>query len=301
MDIRAAAQATALGVSQRAFERQVFAGLDDGGMNACVACCDRWVDGRSTGLTMIALDGTLTSRTFDALQSDAARFANLLTARGVCPGDVVASLLPRGPEKLTVILGTWRAGAVYQPIFTGLGVAAIEARINHTGRPPAKLIVTDAANRPKPGAAGLCPPVLVVTDGESVGAGDGDFRRELGRQSAFFAPVSRGGDDPFVLLVGGHGGAMRPVLPPLRSLLSVQTSIRVGVHPREPDIGWDVADPASFSDLYFTVLCPLLQGDAATSHESDRMTIPAVTPGVKAELTRRAGSREFGQQRLRAA
>src|SRR5579862_6213866 len=100
-----------IGVSHLALERMVLATPDGAGMNACVACCDRWADGNRIGLEWTRRDGSQTVRTYDALRDDAARFANLLTARGVQPGDVVAGMLPRGAEMLTVILGTWRAGA----------------------------------------------------------------------------------------------------------------------------------------------------------------------------------------------
>ena len=53
-------------------------------------------------------------------------------------------MLPRTPELLTVILGTWRAGAVYQPLFTAFGPKAIEHRVKMSG---AKLVVTDADDR----------------------------------------------------------------------------------------------------------------------------------------------------------
>ena len=71
--------------------------------------------------------------TFRDLQSVSASFANLLRARGIGRGDVVAALLPRIPELLVVVLGTWRAGAVYQPLFTAFGPAAIESRVTAAG------------------------------------------------------------------------------------------------------------------------------------------------------------------------
>ena len=114
-------------VSRAALARMVLKQSDDAGMNACVACCDRWADGGQVGLDQVGLewysrDGSMSVRTFDAMRDDAARFANLLTARGVRPGDVVTGILPRGAEMLTVILGTWRAGRLrrWEPRSDGL-------------------------------------------------------------------------------------------------------------------------------------------------------------------------------------
>jgi len=291
------------GVSLTAYERQVFPGVANG-MNACVACCDRWAQSGRIGFEWAGLGGEKIIRTFTALQSDAARFANLLTARGVRPGDVVTGMLPRGPEMLTVILGTWRAGAVYQPISTSFSPLAIDARINHTGDAPAKLIVTDADNREKLDLVDFCPPVLVVTHGASVQPGDGDFMVELMTRSTHFAPVARHGDDPFLLLTGGDGGRMRPVLAKLRSLMTVQLSLKLGADPRTIDLGWDVGDPTWSFGLYFTVIRPLLMGHAAIAHESDRIGCTAIfsmAPGRRVERTYWANARHHTEVLLLAA
>ena len=92
-------------------------------------------------------------------------------------------MLPRIPDLLTVALGTWRAGAVYQPMFTAFGPKAIEHRLQTSG---AKLIVTDPANRPKlddiPNA-----PLIAVTTPLSGAAkkrpGDLDFAAEVAAAS----------------------------------------------------------------------------------------------------------------------
>ena len=61
------------------------------------------------------------------------RFANLLQSLGVDRGDRVAGYLPRVPETLVVMLGAWKAGAIYVPIFTGFGPDAIAYRMAHSG------------------------------------------------------------------------------------------------------------------------------------------------------------------------
>jgi acetyl-CoA synthetase len=74
------------------------------------------------------------------------------------------ALLPRIPELLVVALGAWRVGAIYQPLFTAFGPAAIESRVTSAGGSHAKLIVTDEANRPKLNGLENCPPMLLVGD-----------------------------------------------------------------------------------------------------------------------------------------
>ncbi|MBW2579214.1 MAG: AMP-binding protein, partial [Deltaproteobacteria bacterium] len=116
------------------------------GINACYECCDRHTASGKVALYWEGKDGQSASYTFSDLQELSARFANFLRARGIGPGDRVAGLLPRTPELLVVALGTWRAGAVYQALFTAFGPKAIEYRLE---RSQARLIVTDLENRPK--------------------------------------------------------------------------------------------------------------------------------------------------------
>lgn len=116
------------------------------GLNACVECCDRHAASGATALDWIDINGRQHSFSFAQMQALSARVANLLVAQGVKPGDVVAGLLPRTPELVATILGTWRAGAVYQPLFTAFGPKAIEHRLHMS---EARLVVTNIANRAK--------------------------------------------------------------------------------------------------------------------------------------------------------
>ncbi|MCP5961755.1 AMP-binding protein, partial [Klebsiella pneumoniae] len=71
----------------------------------------------------------------------------------------VAGLMPRTVELVIAILGTWRIGAVYQPLFTAFGPKAIEQRLDCS---KARWIVTDAYNRPKLDELLDCPHVIVA-------------------------------------------------------------------------------------------------------------------------------------------
>src|SRR5271166_531967 len=99
------------------------------GVNACVECCDRHVASGGVALEWESHDGRRCSMSFTELQVQSARFAGFLTERGIGAGDVIAGMLPRTPELLVTILGTWRAGAVYQPLFTAFGPKAVEHRL----------------------------------------------------------------------------------------------------------------------------------------------------------------------------
>ncbi len=244
-------------------EKSVLAGSLKGGLNACVECCDRWARDGRVALEFFGADGGRRSVSFAQLRDDAARFANLLKARGIGRGDVVAGLMPRVPDLLTVILGTWRAGAVYQPLFTAFGPAAVESRVTAESGSQAKLIVTDVANLPKLADVPNCPPILVAG-----GSGAQDFASALAAQSAQFEPVMLTGDDPFIVLfTSGTTGKPKGVRYPLALLLPVASYMLDAIDLRPGDIYWNVADPGWAYGMLYAVTGPLLLGATTTFYE----------------------------------
>lgn len=248
-----------------ALEGQFLQGRLAGGLNACAECCDRWTANGRVALQWIGRNFDRQTLTYAQLQEQSARFANLLSKHQVKPGDVVAGLLPRIPELLTVMLGTWRAGAVYQPLFTAFGPKAIEQRVTAEGGSGAKLIVTNSANLPKLGEVPGCPPVLEVDRSRQ----EADLLASLlAREVATFAPVNRRGDDPFVLLyTSGTTGHPKGVLYPLKMLLPVAVYMRDGLDLQSSDCFWNVADPGWAYGMLYTGIGPLLLGHATTMYE----------------------------------
>ncbi|MGO8798972.1 MAG: AMP-binding protein [Roseiarcus sp.] len=251
--------------SLAALERRVLQGRLADGVNAGVACCDRWAGEGRVALEWVGRDFSRASVTFDELRRDSARFANLLRARGVGRGDVVAALLPRIPELLTVILGAWRAGAIYQPLFTAFGPAAIESRVTAPGGSEAKLIVTDLANRAKLDGVEDCPAVLMVDRGQGEA---GAFAAELNAQSGDFEPVALGADDPFVIMfTSGTTGRPKGVRYPLRMLLAAASYMIDAIDLQPEDRYWNIADPGWAYGMLYAVMGPLALGHATTMFE----------------------------------
>ena len=240
-------------------ERKVLHGSLANGVNACVECCDRWASDGRVALEWYGAGGERETVTFAQMRDDSARFANLLKARGIGAGDVVAGLLPRIPDLFTVVLGAWRAGAIYQPLFTAFGPAAIESRVTADGGSKAKLVVTDNANLSKLKDVPGCPDVLVVGDG---------FAEAVAAQSSAFAPVMLKGDDPFVVLfTSGTTGKPKGVRYPLRLLLPVASYMLDAVDLRPDDNYWNVADPGWAYGMLYAVVGPLLLGHTTTFYE----------------------------------
>lgn len=232
------------------------------GVNVCVECCDRHVDGDRTALVWESQDGRRGTLSFAELKALSARFANLLARRGIGRGDVVAGMLPRTPDLLVVILGTWRAGAVYQPLFTAFGPKAIEQRF---GTSEAKLVVTNAANRAKLDDVANCPPIAMV---DAPRAGDIDFHRALAAETDQFEPVMLTDADRFLMMsTSGTTGAPKGVPVPVKALLAFQVYMRDAVDLRPDDIFWNIADPGWAYGLYYAVTGPLLLGHATTFYD----------------------------------
>ncbi|ENP33691.1 hypothetical protein B974_02717 [Brucella abortus 87/28] len=213
----------------------LLAGNPDTGINACIECCDRYTGENRVALRAISIDNTLTELTFEDLRDMSARVGNMLADAGISAGDVVAGLLPRTPELVATILGAWRIGAIYQPLFTAFGPKAIEQRFGTSG---AKLVVTNLANRSKLAEVENCPRVAtILAPGESLPEGDIDFRAAVAAASTECEPVMRKGSDLFMMMsTSGTAGLPKGVPVPLRALMAFGAYMRDAVGLRSDDI-----------------------------------------------------------------
>jgi len=255
------------------FARDALQGDITQGINACVEICDRWAtDPDRIALNYQGIEREPEQWSFASLKAESARFANLLVRQGIGKGDRVAALLPRTPELLVVILGTLRAGAVYQPLFTAFGSGAIEYRLD---RASTRLVVTDDQNRFKLDDVKNCPPIVRLnTSGEP--HQDIDYRTGLQAESDQFEPVLIGADEPMLqMFTSGTVGKSKGVTVPARALLSLHVYMTWAVDLRPEDRFWNVADPGWAYGLYYAVIGPLLLG--ATTHFNENGFTPETT------------------------
>ncbi|HYP21787.1 MAG TPA: AMP-binding protein, partial [Chloroflexia bacterium] len=84
-------------------------------------------------------DGEVRNLTYDELSRQVNQAANALRALGVGRGDRVGVYMPMLPETAVAVLAISKIGAIYIPVFSGYGGAAIASRLQDCR---AKLLIT---------------------------------------------------------------------------------------------------------------------------------------------------------------
>jgi acetyl-CoA synthetase len=111
-------------------------------LNIAHECVDRHVEGGRTAIIVARADNGDERIDYADLASDSARFAHLLRARGVLPGDRVAVMLEPSRAFYVCLFGAMKLGAIAVPLFTLFGPDALRLRLQDCG---AKLLVTHPA------------------------------------------------------------------------------------------------------------------------------------------------------------
>jgi acetyl-CoA synthetase len=245
----------------------------DGRVDLGRTIVDRHTGCGRTALHWIGKTGAARTLGFDDLARLSAQVAGWLRSRGVREGDRVAGFLPRVPETLAIMLGTWKAGAVYVPIFTGFGRDAIAFRLGDSG---AKVLCTHSEYRSRvPMADGVA--ILTIAGSEvamdgtralSRADGDVDFREAIEGQIASPRPAQRRRDDPAVILyTSGSTGPPKGVQIAANFLAAVHPWLIYGVGLRADDVFWPTGDPGWGYGLICYMLA-LAMGIPVTCHEA---------------------------------
>lgn len=269
-----------------------FDGSFKTGINACIELCDRHAknDPNKIALFYEGINGESEEVTFLKLKEESARIANFLTSQGIKEGEIISTLLPRTPELLYVVLGAWRAGVIYQPLFTAFGPDAIEQRLETS---QAKLVFTDEVNYSKLLKVKIKPTAIVFKRDESFSIPSNaiDYKEVIPKQSIDFAPVLRGGEETFMLLsTSGTTGLPKGVPIPLRGLNAMKLYMDLAVDLRSDDRFWNIADPGWAYGLYYSITGPLINGNALMFYEGGFTAEDTYRLIKKYKITNLAGS-----------
>ena len=150
-------------------------------------------------------DGNIRRVDWGELQDSSNRFANVLAATGVEPGDRVAMLLPATPETAGAFFGTWKTGAILLSMSVLYGDEGIRHRL--TDSQP-KVLVTNQANADRIERS-LVEHVLILDD------------ELLAKGSTSFATVDTAAEDPAQLYYSsGTTGLAKGILHAHRYVLA---------------------------------------------------------------------------------
>ena len=188
--------------------------------NIGTAICDAWANREPDreALVYAVEGGQVTRFSYGDLQKLSNQLANLLSVRGVQPGDRVGILMPQRPEAAYGHIAALKTGAITIPLFTLFGEEALAYRLKDAS---AKAVITDA-----PGAEKLSSLRDQLPDLEIVLCADGgqhgaeDLTRLIEDQPKTFTPFDSAADDPAIIIyTSGTTGQPKGALHAHRVLL----------------------------------------------------------------------------------
>ena len=228
-------------------------------LNIAHEACDRHAGSGDVGFAWVSKEGDLSEYTFAELRDASNRVANALSELGVSRGDRVATLLPKVPETIVIVLGVWKAGAIHVPLFTAFEKQAVEFRIDDC-RPELLFYDTDHD--------GTVESLDVDTDLVRISVGEGDataathaYEELVDCRSTEYDVVRTSIDDPSTMqYTSGTTGPPKGAVMSHRALPTLYPHTKYAMDVTEDDLVWGAADPAWSYGLFTTGFAPMALG-----------------------------------------
>lgn len=256
--------------------RQALAGLPGGrGLNIAYEAVDRHVaEGRGgkEALRFVGADGSTRSLSYADLAGRSGRFAAMLKGLGVGRGERVFSLLGRSPELYAAVLGTFRNGSVFCPLFSAFGPEPVRQRL-HLGDGRV-LVTTKALYRKKVAPVrdslpGLRHILLVDADGSPE-----PDTLDLAELLAHVDPTgeiedTQPGDMALLHFTSGTTGTPKGAIHVHDAVTAHYATGRFALDLHPDDIYWCTADPGWVTGTSYGIIAPLVHGVTAIVDEEE--------------------------------
>lgn len=216
--------------------------------NIAHECVDRHAHGDQVAIVVACANGSEEVITFKTLSRLSSRFAHLLVARGIRPGDRVAVMLEPSLAFYVAIFGAIKTGAIAVPLFTLFGPDGIRLRVEDC-KP--KILVTNAEKASV--SAGM--------DGVEVLVADEGFVQTLSPFADTFEVKTSAEDDAIFQYTSGTTRELpAAVKHKQRALVTLMLAALYGTGIRPGDRFFCPSSPAWGHGLWHGTLAPLALG-----------------------------------------
>ncbi len=245
---------------------QHIEGLPGGGVNIAHEAVCRQVNngfGDKPAIHWIGKQGATRTLSYQQLDQQSNRFAQILSTLGIGRGDAVFGLCGRIPALYLALLGTLKNGSVFAPLFSAFGPEPIRTRMEIGDA--RVLVTTEALYRKKIASWRHQMPSLkyiLLTDvSRQLPEGCLDLESLLSAAPAAFETVSTSAEDRALLhFTSGTTGTPKGAVHVHGAALSHSLSGYFALDMHAEDIYWCTADPGWVTGTSYGIIAPLCNG-----------------------------------------
>lgn len=257
--------------------RGELVGLPGGGLNIAHEAVDRHLGGPAADVVALRFLGKrrqTRNLTYAELARETDRFANVLRALDVDPGERVFVLAGRIPELYITALGTLKRGSAFSPLFSAFGPEPIEQRLRLGD---ARVLVTTPSLYDRKVAQlrerlpGLKHVLLVGDEGEIAQKPDvEDFGRLMSSAAeSHEAMATRPEDMALIHFTSGTTGMPKGAVHVHEAVAAHRATGRIALDLHDGDVFWCTADPGWVTGTSYGIIAPLTLGVTSVVDEAD--------------------------------
>ena len=253
--------------------RAMLDGGDDGSLNIAYEALDRHVrsgHGTDEAILWLGKDGRSQVLTYADLAAQTARFANVLKAHGLEPGDRVFGLADRVPELYISALGTLKAGMIFSPLFSAFGPEPLRTRME-IGEANALLTTASIYRRKIAAWREELPSLkLVLIIGDDAPEGCVALGPAMNGASDVFETVHTRPEDPALIhFTSGTTGRPKGAVHVHNAVVMHAMAGRYALELKPGTRYWCTADPGWVTGTSFGIIAPLVNRVRMVVDEAD--------------------------------